>query len=35
LKNVMLSEEIPVDTPLSKMTNWGPLNEAVAGAKRP
>jgi ABC-type nitrate/sulfonate/bicarbonate transport system substrate-binding protein len=35
LKNVLLSEEIPIDTPLSKMTNWGPLNEAVAGAKRP
>ena len=35
LKNVLLSEEIPADTPLSKMTNWGPLNEALAAAKRP
>ena len=35
LKNVMASEDMPIDTPLSKMTNWGPLNEAVAGLKRP
>jgi len=35
LKNVLLSEEIPADTPISKMTNWGPLNEALAAAKRP
>lgn len=34
LKNVLLSEEIPVDTPVAKMTNWGPLNEAVTAAKR-
>lgn len=35
LKNVLLSEDIPIDTPLPKMTNWGPLNEALTGAKRP
>ena len=34
LKNVLLSEEIPIDTPVAKMTNWGPLNEAVTAAKR-
>ncbi|MGE5219155.1 MAG: ABC transporter substrate-binding protein [Chloroflexota bacterium] len=34
LRNVLLSEEIPADTPLSKMTNWGPLNEALSGARR-
>ena len=35
LKNVMAAEDVPMDTPLAKMTNWGPLNEAVAGLKRP
>ena len=35
LKNVMATEDVPIDTPLAKMTNWGPLNEAVAGLKRP
>jgi NitT/TauT family transport system substrate-binding protein len=34
LKNVLLSEEIPIDTPVAKMTNWGPLNEAVTAATR-
>jgi ABC-type nitrate/sulfonate/bicarbonate transport system substrate-binding protein len=35
LKNVMATEDVPIDTPLTKMTNWGPLNEAVTGLKRP
>jgi len=35
LRNVMVTEDVPVDTPLTKMTNWGPLNAAVAGMKRP
>ena len=34
LKNILLSEEIPADTPVAKMTNWGPLNEALTAAKR-
>ena len=34
LRNALASEDVPVDTPLTKMTNWGPLNEAVAGLKR-
>jgi ABC-type nitrate/sulfonate/bicarbonate transport system substrate-binding protein len=35
LKNVMAAEDVPMDTPMAKMTNWAPLNEAVAGLKRP
>ena len=31
----MAAEDVPVDTPLAKTTNRGPLNEAVAGPKRP
>jgi hypothetical protein len=34
LRNVMASEDVPADTPLAKMINWGPLNEAGAGLKR-
>lgn len=34
LKNVIATEDVPANTPIAKMTNWGPLNEAVAGLKR-
>jgi ABC-type nitrate/sulfonate/bicarbonate transport system substrate-binding protein len=33
LKNVIATEDVPVDTPLAKIVNWRPLNEAVAGLK--
>ena len=35
LRNVMFTEDVPADTPLSKVANWGPLNEAVLSMKRP
>lgn len=34
LRNVIATEDVPADTPLAKMVNWGPLNEAVAGMNR-